>query len=70
MKFVKFAILCVLFSTLNLSCQTPAKPLYEISEVKNNIEKENNAIQNQVYIRFMEKIQLFHYGQKAKLSRL
>ncbi len=49
MKFVKFAILCVLFSTLNLSCQTPAKPLYEISEVKNNNEKVNNVIQNQVY---------------------
>jgi len=39
MKFLKFAILCVLFSSLNLSCQTQAKPLYEIPEVKNTSEK-------------------------------
>ena len=38
MKFVKFAILCVLFSSLNLSCQTQAKPLYEISEDKKTNE--------------------------------
>ena len=38
MKGIKFAILGVLFSSINLSCQTQAKPLYKIPEGKKNVE--------------------------------